>query len=195
MSLRLARPGRGAPGSTTLSAPALRVVNGPRSQRRSDPTPARSQSFGRGSIRAVARTPPSRLSNSRILRQLREAARKGDRNALTLAVDQMRTLALSPRYWEKYLGLLHNPLARLVDLLAIKQGDRIAHQKGWKRPAGRTRVAAGSGRVSATASAGRKKRRPSPTSRRSGRPGSAFEQPSLFQWEPVAAAPPQRSAR
>lgn len=53
---------------------------------------------------------------------------------MTLAVDQMKTLALSPRYWEKYLGLLRNPLARLVDLLVIKQGDRIAHQKGWKLP-------------------------------------------------------------
>lgn len=53
---------------------------------------------------------------------------------MTLAVDQMRTLALSPRYWEKYLGLLRNPLARLVDLLVIKQGERIAHQKGWKLP-------------------------------------------------------------
>ena len=53
---------------------------------------------------------------------------------MTLAVDQMKTLALSPRYWEKYLGLLRNPLARLVDLLVIKQGERIAHQKGWKLP-------------------------------------------------------------
>ena len=69
---------------------------------------------------------------------LRAASRKGDRHALTLAIDQMRTLALSPRYWEKYLTLLKNPLARLVDLLVIKQGHRIAHQKGWKlpRPAG-----------------------------------------------------------
>ena len=31
-----------------------------------------------------------------------------------------------------FQGLLRNPLARLVDLLVIKQGDRIAHQKGWK---------------------------------------------------------------
>jgi len=82
----------------------------------------------------VARPHPSRLSSGRILRELRVAARRGDRAALTLAVDQMRTLALSPRYWEKYLVLLRNPLARLVDLLVIKQGDRIAHQKGWKRP-------------------------------------------------------------
>jgi hypothetical protein len=142
----------------------------------------------------VARTPPSRLSTTRILRQLREAARKGDRNALTLAVDQMRTLALSPRYWEKYLGLLHNPLARLVDLLAIKQGDRIAHQKGWKKPARRARVASAAARAAAAASAGRTKRRPAPTARR-GRPAAAFEQPSLFPWEAVSAAPPQRSAR
>jgi hypothetical protein len=44
----------------------------------------------------------------------------------------MRTLALSPRYWERYLALLANPFARLVDLLVIKQGDRIAHQKGGR---------------------------------------------------------------
>ena len=80
----------------------------------------------------MARTPPSRISGQRILGDLRLAARKGDRAALALALDQMRTLALSPRYWEKYLSLLRNPLARLVDLLVIKQGERIAHQKGWK---------------------------------------------------------------
>ena len=82
----------------------------------------------------MAKTPPSRVSTSRILADLRLAARKGDRSALALAVDQMRTLAHSPRYWERYLGLLRNPLARLVDLLTIKQGERIAHQKGWKLP-------------------------------------------------------------
>jgi hypothetical protein len=74
------------------------------------------------------------VSARRILLDLRLASRKGDRTALSLAVDQMRTLAHSPRYWERYLDLLRNPLARLVDLLVIKQGDRIAHQKGWKRP-------------------------------------------------------------
>jgi hypothetical protein len=84
----------------------------------------------------VARTRPSRVSSAKVLRELRTAARKGDRSALTLALDEMRTLALSPRYWEKYLALLGNPLARLVDLLVIKQGERIAHQKGWKRPGG-----------------------------------------------------------
>jgi hypothetical protein len=82
----------------------------------------------------MARTPPSRVNLKRITDNLRVASRRGDRAALTLAVDQMKTLALSPRYWEKYLGLLRNPLARLVDLLVIKQGERIAHQKGWKLP-------------------------------------------------------------
>ena len=77
---------------------------------------------------------PSRVSGQKILSDLRLAARKGDRAALTLALDQMRTLAHSPKYWEKYLALLRNPLARLVDLLSIKQGERIAHQKGWKLP-------------------------------------------------------------
>ena len=79
-------------------------------------------------------TRPSRVSRGKILEQLRLASKKGDRNALTLATEQMKTLAFSPRYWEKYLDLLVNPLARLVDLLLIKQGDRIARQKGWTRP-------------------------------------------------------------
>jgi hypothetical protein len=101
----------------------------------------------------MARTPPSRVNLKRITDNLRLASRKGDRAALTLALDQMKTLAMSPRYWERYLGLLRNPLARLVDLLVIKQGERIAHQKGWKLPApakappkpsrSRRRVAAG----------------------------------------------------
>ena len=82
----------------------------------------------------MAKTPPSRVSTSRILADLRLAAKKGDRAAMSLALDQMRTLAHSPKYWEKYLTLLRNPLARLVDLLVIKQGERIAHQKGWKLP-------------------------------------------------------------
>ena len=85
-------------------------------------------------------TPPSRISRGKILEQLRLAARKGDRTALTLACDQMKTLAYSPRYWERYLELLGHPLARLVDLLLIKQGDKIARQKGWTRPR-RTRPA------------------------------------------------------
>lgn len=92
-------------------------------------------------------TRPSRISRARILEQLKLAARKGDRSALALATDQMKTLAYSPRYWESYLELLANPLARLVDLLVIKQGDKIAHQKGWTRPKrDRTRKAAGAGK-------------------------------------------------
>jgi hypothetical protein len=82
----------------------------------------------------MAKTAPSRISGQKVLSDLRLAAKKGDRAALTLALDQMRTLAHSPKYWEKYLGLLRNPLARLVDMLLIKQGERIAHQKGWKLP-------------------------------------------------------------
>ena len=76
-------------------------------------------------------TRPSRISRGVILGQLRLAATKGDRAALTLAVDQMKTWAYSPRYWQKYMQLLAHPLARLVDLTVIKQGDKIAHQKGW----------------------------------------------------------------
>ncbi|MGH7267440.1 MAG: hypothetical protein ACREMB_21685 [Candidatus Rokuibacteriota bacterium] len=77
-----------------------------------------------------------RTSQARVLERLRVAARKGDRTALALALDEMRTLAFTPRYWSKYLTLLGHPLARLVDLLVIKQGDRIARQKGWTTPAG-----------------------------------------------------------
>ena len=83
---------------------------------------------------AVARTSPSRISAQKIIADLRLAAKKGDRSALALALDRMRTLAMSPKYWEKYLMLLRNPHARLVDLLVLKQGERIAHQKGWKLP-------------------------------------------------------------
>ena len=82
----------------------------------------------------MARQRPSRISQARLVGDLKLAAKRGDRNALSLALDQMRTLAHSPRYWERYLSLLSNPLARLVDLLVIKQGDRIAYQKGWKLP-------------------------------------------------------------
>ena len=82
----------------------------------------------------MAQARPSRISQARLLADLKVAAKRGDRTALSLALDQMRTLAHSPRYWEKYLSLLSNPLARLVDLLVIKQGDRIAFQKGWKLP-------------------------------------------------------------
>ncbi len=125
----------------------------------------------------MARTPPSRVSTGKVLRELRAAARKGDRAALAVALDQMRTLALSPRYWERYLGLLRNPLARLVDLLVIKQGERIAHQKGWKKlGGGRRPPSEASPRGGVRGQGPRSKRRPS--SRR--RP-STPEQPSLFE--------------
>ena len=118
----------------------------------------------------MARTSPSRVSGRKVLLDLRLASRKGDRAALALALDQMRTLAHSPRYWEKYLTLLANPLARLVDLLVIKQGDRIAYQKGWKlsRPQ--------------PAQTKRSKRKGTRTPARGwrGRVVSALEQPSLF---------------
>ena len=74
------------------------------------------------------------MSRAGIIDQLKLAARKGDRVALTLATEQMKTLAYSPRYWEKYLLLLGHPLARLVDLTVIKQGEKIARQKGWVKP-------------------------------------------------------------
>lgn len=108
-----------------------------------------------------------RASQTRILDQLRLAARKGDRAGLALALDEMRTLALSPKYWEKYLTLLQHPLARLVDLLVIKQGDRIARQKGWTRPPRRRK------KPKAAKSA-------PPRSRPSRRAASAARQPSLF---------------
>ena len=82
----------------------------------------------------MAKMTPSRISGQKILGDLRLASKKGDRAALSLALDQMRTLAHSPKYWEKYLVLLRNPLARLIDMVVIKQGERIAHQKGWKLP-------------------------------------------------------------
>jgi len=116
----------------------------------------------------MAQARPSRISQARLLADLKVAAKRGDRTALSLALDQMRTLAHSPRYWEKYLHLLSSPLARLVDLLVIKQGDRIAAQKGWKLP--RPKPA---GAVGAKARAAK-----TPTRRR--RATSAGEQPSLF---------------
>ena len=94
----------------------------------------------------AVKLPPSRVSGGKVLEQLRLAARKGDRAALALALDQMRTLAYSPRYWEKYLLLLANPLARLVDLLVIKQGEKIARQKGWVKPKRQRPKASAAGR-------------------------------------------------
>lgn len=131
----------------------------------------------------MARTPPSRVSGTRILAQLRLAGRKGDRTALALALDQMRTLAHSPRYWERYLVLLRSPLARLVDLLVIKQGDRIAQQKGWKlprpAPSGAATARAQASRGGAAAARG-----PSSAAsgaRRGSRRRADDRQPSLFE--------------
>jgi hypothetical protein len=115
----------------------------------------------------MARARPSRISQARLLADLKVAAKRGDRTALSLALDQMRTLAHSPRYWEKYLHLLSSPLARLVDLLVIKQGDRIAAQKGWKLPRPQPARAAAKARTAKT-----------PARRR--RATSSGEQPSLF---------------
>ena len=112
-------------------------------------------------------TRPSRISRAAIIGQLRAAATRGDRAALALAIDQMKTWAYSPRYWQKYLQLLTHPMARLVDLTVIKQGDKIAHQKGWVRPKREPRKP----RKEPTAKAGRARRgaRPAPST-----------QPSLF---------------
>jgi hypothetical protein len=115
----------------------------------------------------MARQRPSRISQARLVGDLKLAAKRGDRTALSLALDQMRTLAHSPRYWEKYLALLSNPLARLVDLLVIKQGDRIAYQKGWKLPRPQPPKPK-AGRKGAKASASGRRR------------VSTAEQPSLF---------------
>jgi hypothetical protein len=117
------------------------------------------------------RTPPSKVGRGKVLEQLKAAARQGDRTALVLAVDQMRTLAYSPRYWEKYLHLLSHPLARLVDLLVIKQGEKIARQKGWIRP--KRRPSPGGKRGAGKTPAKRK-----PRSRRHAADGQL--QPSLF---------------
>jgi len=117
------------------------------------------------------KTPASRVSRGKVLEQLKVAARQGDRTALALALDQMRTLAYSPRYWEKYLDLLSHPLARLVDLLVIKQGEKIARQKGWVRP----KRQPASGRKT---TAGKTPLKAKPRGRR---PAAAGEiQPSLF---------------
>ncbi len=110
----------------------------------------------------------TRPSSARIVADLRVAARKGDRAALTVAINHMKTLAFSPRYWEKYLQLLGNPLARLVDLLVIKQGERIARQKGWKLPKPVPRPAPRTAPKSSKASGGARRPRP------------ADSQPSLF---------------
>jgi hypothetical protein len=121
-------------------------------------------------------TRPSRISRAAILGQLRAAATKGDRAALTLAIDQMKTWAYSPRYWQKYLHLLTHPMARLVDLMVIKQGDKIAHQKGWVKRKREPRKPKREPRKP-------KRGAPSPPAgraRRGARPAPGGAQPSLF---------------
>jgi hypothetical protein len=115
----------------------------------------------------VATSRPSRISAAKIVADLRLAGKKGDRSALTLALDGMRTLAHSPRYWEKYLALLRTPAARLVDLLVIKQGEKIAHQKGWKLP------------TMPKTPPSKAKTKPAPKRRRGVAPSAT--QPSLFE--------------
>ena len=117
---------------------------------------------------AAGARPRRTTSQTRIIDNLRTAARKGDRTALALALDEMRTLAFTPRYWLRYLTLIRHPLARIVDLLVIKQGDKIARQKGWSQT-------------------GRPGRRPSaprpakaPRSRRAAPPRAGPEQAPLF---------------
>jgi hypothetical protein len=112
----------------------------------------------------------ARISRARIIAQLKLAARKGDRAALALATDAMRTWAYSPRHWEQYLQLLTHPLARLVDLTVIKQGDKIARQKGWVRPRRESRKPG--------AAPARKPARPGRA--RASRPAGMPAQPSLF---------------
>ena len=106
-------------------------------------------------------------SQTRVLDNLRLASRKGDRTALALALDEMRTLAFTPRYWIRYLTLIRHPLARIVDLLVIKQGEKIARQKGWSHGPKATRRPSGASRPAKA-----------PRSRRTPRPGP--EQPPLF---------------
>jgi len=113
-------------------------------------------------------TRPSRISRGAILAQLRLAARKGDRAALTLATEHMKLWAFSPRYWERYLDLLAHPLARLVDLALIKQGEKIARQKGWVKRRRAPAKAAPGGKA-----AGPRRRRAKPAR-------VAPVQPSLF---------------
>ncbi len=111
-----------------------------------------------------------RLSQGRILEQLRLAAKKGDRTALQLALDEMKTLAFSPRYWDRYVVLLSNPLARIVDLLVLKQGERIARQRG---------VTIGRRKVKRPGKAGKSKK-PEAKRRRPKRKPPVPTQPSLF---------------
>lgn len=124
----------------------------------------------------MAKPRSSPISGQKIVADLRLAGRKGDRSALTLALDGMRTLAHTPRYWEKYLVLLRNPFARLVDLLVIKQGEKIAHQKGWRNLGGGLRPPSEASPRDRKRGQSPRAKRPIATRRR---PSSAT-QPTLF---------------
>ena len=116
----------------------------------------------------------STASQARIVERLRSAAGKGDHTALALALDEMRTLAYSPRYWIRYLTLLRHPLARLVDLLVSKQGDKIARQKGWTDASHRrSRPSPAKARTAKAAPA-------SPPRARPAHRRASADQPSLF---------------
>jgi len=80
-------------------------------------------------------TRPSRISRGVILGHLRLAAKKGDRSALTLAVDQMKTWAYSPRYWQKYMQLLSHPLPREPRKPKAKRGAERRAAARRPRPA------------------------------------------------------------
>lgn len=123
---------------------------------------------------AAARDRRRTTSQARVLENLRRASRRGDRTALALALDEMRTLAFTPRYWLKYLGLIQHPLARLVDLLVIKQGDKIARQKGWTDASHRrSRPSPAKARTAKAAPA-------SPPRARPAHRRASADQPSLF---------------
>jgi hypothetical protein len=120
-------------------------------------------------VSAAGSGPRRTTSQTRVLDNLRLASRKGDRTALALALDEMRTLAFTPRYWVRYLTLIRHPLARIVDLLVIKQGEKIARQKGWSHTQKAPRRTGGAARADKA-----------PRSRRGPRPRTGPEQPPLF---------------
>ena len=125
----------------------------------------------------------TRISRERIIGQLKLASRRGDRTALQLALGEMRTLAYSPKYWNRYLALLSHPLARLVDLLVLKHGDRIRQQKGLTRPVLPSQEAAARARRRGSLKPAKRRRAagPSPI------------QPSLFpEFDRVTLSPPIR---
>ena len=121
----------------------------------------------------ASRRRPRASAASRILGDLRLAARKGDRSALALALDQMRTLAHSPALLgEATWPPARNPLARLVDLLVDQAG------RAHRAPEGMEAATARAGAAETKARRGGKK----PPRRGDARArGSPTAQPSLFE--------------